>query len=174
MHGTDVRRSLEGCDLAGYNLKRFDLKVLIREFARCGIDFDLTGRSIIDVQEIFFNKEPRDLGAAVKFYLDREHEQAHSAEADVLATARILEAMIPRYGLPQASDQLAAAFADPTAIDIEGFFQRRDGVIYFAKGKHQGKPAAPERAYLHWMLDLGDFLPDARRVCRQLLNPSEE
>ncbi len=164
------------CDIAGYNLKRFDLQVLSHELSRCGLELDLEFRAVVDVQEIFFQKEPRDLASALRFYLGPgETHSAHSAEGDVLATAKILNAMIERYQLPQAFDQLAASVKDPEEIDIGGNFKRRaDGVIVFNFGKHLGKPAAEERGYLHWMLDKGDFLPDTRRICRRILNPCEE
>ena len=41
---------------------------------------------------IFHKKEPRDLTAAVRFFLDREHAGAHGAEADVIASIDVLEA----------------------------------------------------------------------------------
>src|SRR5262245_4490625 len=80
---------LDGCDLCGYNLKRFDLRVLVAEFERAGLTFDLEGRSIIDPMQIFHHYERRDLGAAVQFYLNRDQENGHSAESDVAATADV-------------------------------------------------------------------------------------
>ncbi|MCA1790572.1 MAG: 3'-5' exonuclease, partial [Thioalkalivibrio sp.] len=69
---------LEGCDLSGFNVRTYDIPMLVAEFKRCGIDFSLQGRRIIDVQNIFHCEEPRDLSAAARFYLGRDHEEAHS------------------------------------------------------------------------------------------------
>ncbi len=74
---------LDGCDLCGFNLKRFDLKLLIAEFNRIGCDFPRDGRSIIDPLEIYHDRERRDLSTAVQFYCGRDHEGAHCASADV-------------------------------------------------------------------------------------------
>ena len=87
---------LEPCDLAGFNLRRFDVPMLLCEFGKCGLSFDVKNRKMIDVQMIFHREEPRDLGAAVRFYLSRELEDAHSALADIRATAAILTAQLDR------------------------------------------------------------------------------
>src|SRR5690242_8632899 len=60
---------LDGCDLCGFNLKRFDLRVLYCEFARAGRRLPLEGRALVDPMEIFHRREPRDLNAAVRTYL---------------------------------------------------------------------------------------------------------
>ncbi len=70
---------LEPCDLAGFNLRRFDLPLLLAEFTRAGITFDPRSRRLLDMQVIFHREEPRDLSAAAKFYLGREHQEAHTA-----------------------------------------------------------------------------------------------
>src|SRR5262249_38787031 len=88
---------LDGCDLCGFGLKRFDLPILCSEFARSGRTFVLEGRAIIDTLEIYHACEPRDLSAAVRYFLGREHDGRHSAEADVLATVEVLDAMAGRY-----------------------------------------------------------------------------
>jgi DNA polymerase-3 subunit epsilon len=98
---------LDPCDLAGFNLRRYDLPMLLSEFRRAGITFETSGRKLVDVQVIFHREEPRDLGAAVKFYLGRELEDAHSALADIRATAAVLTAQFDRYpNLPRDIDGL--------------------------------------------------------------------
>ncbi len=81
------------CDLSGFNSNRFDIPLLVEEFLRAGIDFDLRDRLFIDTQNIFHKMEPRNLRAAYKFYCDEELIGAHSAEADTLATYEILKAL---------------------------------------------------------------------------------
>ena len=88
---------LEGADLAGFNIIRFDVPVLVEEFLRAGIDFDISNRKLVDAQRIYHLMEPRTLSAAYKFYCSKELEGAHGAEADTLATYEVLKAQIERY-----------------------------------------------------------------------------
>ena len=88
---------LTNCDLAGFNSNKFDVPVLVEEFLRADIDFDLRNRKLIDVQNIFHTMEPRNLTAAYKFYCEKPLINAHSAEADTLATYEIFNAQIARY-----------------------------------------------------------------------------
>src|SRR5262249_37578711 len=153
---------LDDCDLCGFNLKRFDLPLLYTEFGRAGCSLPLDGRALIDPQEIFHAYEPRDLAAAVRFYLGREHEDDHTAAGDVLATAAVLDAMLARYAdLPRDVAGLHAHFKDPDAVDAGGFFTRVAGQIRFAKGKHRGQPldfiARTSPDYLDWMLGADFF-----------------
>lgn len=84
-------------DLAGYNAIKFDIPLLVEEFLRSEVDFDLKNRKLVDVQNIFHKMEPRNLSAAFKFYCNKELENAHSAEADTRATLEILKAQLDRY-----------------------------------------------------------------------------
>ena len=84
-------------DLAGYNSDRFDIPMLMEEFARHGFEFGMTNRKSIDVQKIFYKMEPRTLVAAYKFYCDKNLEMAHDAMADVRATVDVLAGQINRY-----------------------------------------------------------------------------
>jgi len=169
----DLLTRLDGCDLCGFNVKRFDLPLLYNEFRRAGRSFPLDGRAVIDPQEIFHAYEPRDLTAAVRFYLGREHADARGAAADVRATAAVLDAMLGRYAdLKRDVDGLHAQFRDPDAVDSAGFFTRVAGEIRFAKGKHRGQPldfvARNSPDYLQWMLGQ-DFFEDAKAVARDAL-----
>ena len=88
---------IEGCDLAGFNSNRFDIPMLAEEFLRAGVDVDLNRRKFIDVQTIFHKMEQRNLTAAYKFYCNKDLTNAHSAEADTMATYEVLKAQLDRY-----------------------------------------------------------------------------
>jgi DNA polymerase-3 subunit epsilon len=160
-------------DLAGFNIRRFDLPLLEREFRDCGLDLGSAGRRIIDVMTIFHRMERRDLAAAVRFYLGRDLAAAHSAEADVAATAEVLGAQLERYSeLPRTVDALDRWLrppARPGALDAQGKFVWRGGEAVLAFGKHQGKALreiardAPD--YLQW-IEQSDFPEDARAIAR--------
>ncbi len=169
----DLLRHLEGCDLCGYNLKKFDLRVLYAEFQRAGLTLSLEGRAILDPMEIFHRREPRDLAAAVRRYLGREHEEGHTAAGDVRATAAVLDAMLDHYpDLPRKAGELHAHLADPRAADAAGVFRRIEGQLRFNVGQYRGQALeavatnAPD--YLEWMLR-ADFLEDAKNLIRAAL-----
>lgn len=163
---------LAAADLAGYNLA-FDLRVLSAEFARSGLAFDLTGRAAVDPMRVFHRREPRDLAAAVAFYLGRPHPAAHSALADAAAAAAVLDAQLARYpDLPRTPADLHRLL---TPADLGGRFRPADGGLVFTFGKWAGRPlaevAARDPAYLRWML-AADFLPDAKAAVRDALDRS--
>ena len=93
----EIALFFKGCDLAGYNSLRYDIPMLVEEFLRADVDFDIKNRRLIDVQNIFMKMEQRTLSAAYRFYLDKKLENAHGAEADTLATFEVLEAQLDKY-----------------------------------------------------------------------------
>jgi DNA polymerase III subunit epsilon len=165
---------LDGCDLCGYNLVRFDLRMILAECQRVGLDFPMAGRRLIDPCRIFHMREPRDLSAALRVYCGREHVGAHGAAADVLATLAVLEAQLDRYDdLPRNVGDLHDHLRDPKAVDLGGMFARRaDGAIEFAKGKCKGQLlgeiARTNPDYLQWMLR-SDFFDDTKALAREAL-----
>jgi len=156
-------------DLCGFNIHNFDLKILKAECARCGVEFPMEGRRIIDVQVIFHSREPRDLTAAVRFYTDREHRDAHGAAADAEATLDVLLAQLERYkdldrtaaGLDAASRRSLSRWVDP-----DRKLEWRDGQACLTFGKHAGKSLkdviAADPPYVDWILER-DF-PDALKA----------
>lgn len=162
-----VARSLatqiEGCDLAGFNSSRFDIPLLAEEFLRAGVDIDFSKRKFIDVQIIFHKKEQRTLEAAYKFYCGKTLEDAHSAEADTIATYEVLKAQLDRY--PDLVNDMSKLAEDYSFfndnVDLGGrIIRNEEGVEVFNFGKHKGKPVADilknEPSFYAWMMD-GDF-----------------
>ena len=165
---------LEGADLAGFNVRRFDVPLLERELRDCGLDLGLAARHVVDALTIYHRKEPRDLAAAVRLYLGREHEGAHEAAADLQATVEVLDAQLARYtDLPRDVAELAAWSRPSDAVDEAGKFVRRGRRVLFAFGKHSGRAleevAREERAYLEWIVG-SDFPEDAKRLVREALD----
>lgn len=173
----DLLSLLEDCDVAGTNIRRYDLPMLIAEFERCGLRFDPRGRRILDTQVVFYAEEPRDLTAAVRFYLDRDHEGAHGAEADALASADVLAAQVERYGLPTDLDELHARMDEtiPFETEVDRWWDTshedpREWV--FRRGKHKGERlgAYKVRSYLEWMATKADDMaPDVVEVAQNML-----
>ncbi len=117
-----VARILDGCDLAGFNISGYDLRLLQREFERAGVEFSVEGRAVVDDKQIFDAREPRNLEAACRFYLAEEHENAHSALADARMTWRLINAQLSRYDdLPRAPSGLNSLFN--RNVDSDGKFE---------------------------------------------------
>jgi DNA polymerase III subunit epsilon len=181
-HAKGLARFLDGCDLCGFNIRHFDLRVLAAEMDRSGVPLALTGRKFVDPMIIFHEREKRDLSAAVRFYCDRKHEGAHGAAADVLATVAILDAQIDLYHFPSVHgpcfDELHDLQTDPNALDLDGCFRRVDGVVMVAFGKkHNGRPLADvarqDPGYLKWMIG-ESFLTDAKAIANEALGRSRD
>jgi DNA polymerase-3 subunit epsilon len=168
-------RYLEGCDLGGYNLLRFDVPMLVEEFARAGLFFDIEDRNIVDVQRIFHQKEPRDLTAALAFYCGEMHLDAHGAEADVLATIRVLEGQYRQYNdLPQDMNALDTFCnpRDPDWADRSGRLKWENGSLTVNFGKNKGRTLKSmldeEPGFVRWMLR-SDFPRDTKAILEDVL-----
>lgn len=164
---------LAGCDLCGFNLPRYDLQVLHLEFRRAGVPFDLTGRAVVDVMAIYHKLHPRDLSAAVRQYCGRDHDGAHGAAADAVASLDVLEAMLlADPTMPREPRSLYEHFRDPGVIDSGGFFGRVNGEVRFRLGKYRGQSLAAVAAaapdYLRWMM-AQDFFEDTKAVVAEAL-----
>lgn len=160
-------------DLAGYNSNRFDIPMLMEEFGRVGIDFDIENRRIIDIQRIFFKMEPRNLKAALKFYCNKELEQAHNALADVYATIDVFKGQLKRYDGVTYEDENGALHESPIRNDMQAVFEfthdagmldvtqrlrlNEEGEIVFNFGKYMGQPVgevlSQDKQYYHWILN---------------------
>ncbi|MCZ2458877.1 MAG: 3'-5' exonuclease [Chitinophagales bacterium] len=157
----ELKQMLDGCDIAGYNSNRFDIPLLMEEFLRVQVEFDMKGRKLIDVQKIFHQMEQRTLSAAYKFYCNKKLEGAHSAEADAAATYEILLAQLERYpALGNSVDSVLKAIGEETIVDFARRFIFENGVEIFNFGKHKGRPVSEvlkaEPQYYDWMMK-GDF-----------------
>ncbi|MBT3379936.1 MAG: 3'-5' exonuclease [Lentisphaerae bacterium] len=166
---------LHDCDLAGFAIIRFDVPLLRREFSRAGIDFPPPNTRLVDAQRIFHLNEPRNLAAALRFYCDDDHANAHSADADVAATWRVLLGQLERYeDLPRGVDELDAFCnpRDPGALDAEGKIKWRgkDAVIAFGQksGMSLKRLAQDEPNYLKWILNK-DFSPEVKAIVRDAM-----
>jgi DNA polymerase-3 subunit epsilon len=157
----ELKQFLDGCDLAGYNSNRFDIPLLVEEFLRAEVEFEMKGRKMLDVQQIFYKMEPRTLSAAYQFYCQKSLENAHSAEVDATATLEILSSQVERYpALGNTVDSILKSVGEEQIIDFARRFVWENGVEVFNFGKFKGKPVAEvlrsEPQYYDWMMK-GDF-----------------
>jgi DNA polymerase-3 subunit epsilon len=169
----DIHAFLGGCDLAGYNSNKFDIPLLIEEFTRADINFDLSQRKLIDVQNIFHKMEQRTLSAAYKFYCDKSLENAHTAEADTLATYEVLVAQLEKYDSLKNDVDFLCQFSSITKnVDLAGrIVFNEKGEETFNFGKYKGKLVLEifkvEPSYYDWMMK-GDFATNTKNVITQI------
>lgn len=170
---------LEGCDFAGFNVLHFDLPLLVEEFLRVNVDFEIDNRKVIDAQKIFHLMEKRNLTAAYKFFCGKDLENAHSAAADTQATYEVLLGQIEKYEGQEVFDSLGNKLgkiendmnsvnrlSQNSMVDLAGRIILKDGVEVFNFGKHRGKPVTEvltnEPSFYDWMMK-GDFPLDTKR-----------
>ncbi len=169
----ELAEEFKGCDFAGFNSNKFDFPLLVEEFLRAGVEFDVENRKFVDAQRIFHMMEQRTLTAAYKFYCNKELVNAHSAEADTIATLEVLKAQIERYeNLENDVDFLHNFTKQDKNVDLAGrMVYNNDGVPVFNFGKHKGKPVQEvfktDFGYYDWMMN-GDFAEDTKRRLTQI------
>jgi len=180
----DLSKFLEGTDLAGFNCIKFDVPMLMEEFLRVGITFEVDKRKIIDAQRIFHLMEKRNLAAAYKFYCNKNLEDAHSAEADTNATLEVFEAQVQKYesmevvdglgnkiGIIENDMEVLHKLTKTDMIDLAGRMIEKNGEAYFNFGKHKGRKVTEilsnEPSYYDWIMN-GDFPLDTKRKLTEI------
>lgn len=181
----DYARFFDGADLAGFNILKFDVPMLVEEFLRNDIEFDYHRKKIIDAQKIFHLMEKRTLSAAYRFYVNKEFENSHTAEADTQATMEVLLAQVERYEGQEVTDGLNRKIGEikndietlhkitsTGMVDLAGrmiFNQKGEEIFNF--GKHKNKVVTEvfriEPPYYEWMMN-GDFPLDTKRKLTEI------
>ena len=172
----ELKQFIDNADLSGYNSNRFDIPLLMEEFLRAGIVLDMSNRRMLDVQTIFHMMEKRTLGAAYKFYCQKELTDAHSAEADASATWEILEAQLERYEhLGNTLETVLQFTGEEKFVDFARRFVMDNDVEVFNFGKHKGRCVAEvlkaEPQYYDWMMK-GDFPLHTKQKLTEIFNRS--
>lgn len=170
----EIKQFLDNCDLGGYNSNRFDIPMLMEEFLRIGMEFDMKGRRLLDVQKIYHMMEQRTLSAAYKFYCDKNLEGAHGAEADAVATCEVLEAQLVKYEqLGNTIDSILKFTGDDMIVDFGRRFTMFNGVEIFNFGKYKGRVVSEvlkqEPQYYDWMMK-GDFTLHTKQKLTEIFN----
>lgn len=175
-------------DLAGYNSNRFDVPMLMEEFARVGMEFDVSKRRLIDVQRIFYKMEPRTLRAAYRLYCGRELEDAHDALADVKATLEVFKGQLHAYEGKDLLDEEGHVVPAPIKNDMQALHDFTndlnfldatqklrmlpDGKVIFTFGKYANQEVKEvlrkERNYGHWIMEK-EFSSQVKQIIRQMM-----
>lgn len=169
----ELNQFLLNCDFAGFNSNKFDFPMLVEEFYRAGIDFEVSKRKFIDAQKIFHLMEPRNLSAAFKFYCSKDLDNAHSAKADTEATWEIIQSQLEKYSNLEPNIDFLHNFSGQNNLaDLAGRLVYNDKKeIVFNFGKHKGKRVEDvfktDYGYYDWMMQ-GDFPLQTKKVLTQI------
>lgn len=166
----DIAEKFKGCDIGGFNSNYFDIPMLVEEFIRAGVDFNISDCQFVDVQNIYHKMEKRNLSAAYKFYCDKDLEAAHTALADTKATYEVLQAQLDKYdGQLENNVSFLSVFSRRNNnVDLAGrVVYNEEGVEIINFGKHKGHPVAEvlrkEPGYFNWIMQ-GDFTQNTKQV----------
>ncbi|MDX2278045.1 MAG: 3'-5' exonuclease [Saprospiraceae bacterium] len=180
-------------DLAGYNSNRFDVPMLMEEFARVGMEFDLSKRRLIDVQRIFYKMEPRTLKAAYRLYCGKELEDAHNALADVRATLDVFKGQLHAYENKDLLDEDGNIIPAPIKNDMQALHTftndlnfldatqklrvQPDGKVVFNFGKYNGQSVkevlAKDKNYYFWIQEK-EFSSQVKQIIKQMMKEIEK
>jgi DNA polymerase III subunit epsilon len=181
----DYARFMEGADLSGFSILKMDVPLLVEEFLRAGVDFDYQRKKIIDAQKIFHLMEKRTLKAAYRFYIQKELEESHTAEADAEASMEVLLAQVSLYDGQDVTDlsgkkigeirndmEVLSKLISADMVDLAGrMIKNEKGEEIFNFGKHKSKRVTQvfkeEPAYYDWMMN-GDFPQDTKRKLTEI------
>jgi DNA polymerase-3 subunit epsilon len=188
----EIYNFIGNADLTGYNSNRFDIPMLMEEFDRVGIEFSIDNRRTIDVQRIFYKMEPRNLKAAVRFYCNKEMENAHDALADVYATIDVFKGQLEKYRGVDYEDDDGNITPTPVTNDMQVVHDFTndlryvdatqkmkydvDGSIVFSFGKYNGKPVgetlSKDKQYFNWILNK-EFSSQVKQIVKRLVREYE-
>lgn len=158
--------------IAGYNV-RFDIQVLMSEFHRLGIKWDISGLMIVDPMVTLRVMEPRDQSSVYKYYTGKTLDCAHDAKADITATLEIARAQIEKYDTVSTAEDMWRLSEPENMCDLAGKFKMKDGTPVFTFGKHMGEPIANHIGFLQWMLSK-DFPQNTKDWINEFLNSYEQ
>ena len=172
-YSNEIYQFIKGCDLAGFNAIKFDIPILVEELIRADIDFDFSRIRMIDSQVIYHKKEPRNLTAALKFYCNKDLENAHSALDDTIATYEVFKAQLDRYDdLEPNMDFLSEYTKRNNNLDFAGKIRiDSDNDAIFAFGKYAGQKVTnvfkSDKGYYSWIMK-GDFPEYTKKIFTKL------
>jgi len=169
----EIYQFIKGCDLAGFNAIKFDIPILVEELIRADIDFDFSQIRMVDSQIIYHKKEPRNLSAALKFYCNKNLENAHSALDDTIATFEVFKAQLDKYDdLEPNMDFLSEYTKRNNNLDFAGKIRiDADNDAIFAFGKYTGQKVVEvfksDKGYYSWIMK-GDFPEYTKKIFTNL------
>ena len=186
-----MNKFLVGCDFVGFNISYFDLKFLSEEFSRAGVEFTLLGRKVIDISNVYYAMEPRDITAAASFYCGKTINKL-SSEPTVDMYFEIINKMMERYSGKNFTDKKGTEHKieatvesinslfnkNKKQLDIEGNIVLNDANRpVFTIGKYKDKAVSDsllnDNNYYEWLVDVSKFPADTKLVIRKIVEKAK-
>ena len=169
---------LENCDIAGFGIERFGLPLLQAEFERNDVEFEISGRIVVDAMTIFHRLEPRNLASAYSRFVGGSKSDAVDDAQGARDVFSILQGEVSSSRSVPVVPTALAAWAkgiDDTAIDREGKFvwsEEGDALVNF--GKHRGERlidvVGNDLPYLKWVAGSDDFDGEVRKIAESAVD----
>lgn len=167
---------IKDCDLAGFNINKFDVPLLMEELLRTDLELDHMNTELIDVFVIHNRLNPRDLSSVYKLWTNKDLDKAHMASVDVDATIEVFASMLTsenKEEIPLDTKELDiyCKYDNAESLDFNGKFVRIEGKTYFTFGQHNGLLCSEHKTYLQWILNPSSgFSADVRIIAKMILN----
>lgn len=177
-HIPAILEFIEGCIFAGYNIRKFDIPLLVNELKRNGIKYadQYYKYPMMDAMVLYSKFRERTLSAAYQDLTGKQmSEDAHNAMVDVKATWEVLMKLAQRYADIDGDgsiDRMVSESTPQDMLDFAGKLKEVDGKIIYTFGKHMNKgvlDTLDTRSYARWMLK-SDFPNDTKEILKELLN----
>ena len=162
---------LSGADIGGYNSDNYDVPLLMQEFSRAGIVYDVADVSFIDVLKIERAVNSHRLEETYKRYTGNTLGEAHDALADAKATLSVLQHQFEsnKDVLPENIQELDTfCQGDNKRVDVSGKLYEKEGAVYWSFGKHQHQLVRETLDYAQWVLN-ADFPENTKQVLREII-----
>lgn len=159
----------EGCDLAGFNIKFFDIPMLAEHFSRCGLAFPSPDARFIDSCTLYKAKERRTLEAGYRFYCGKEMVGAHNAEVDVNVCHEVLLGQMKMYGM--TIEEIISSCKTDSRVDWDGkIILDKDGDYVYNFGKnYKGRKVKEDISFAEWMLSQDWITKNTKAVIKRVL-----
>lgn len=169
----EIARFVEGCDIGGHNVTKFDIPMLITEMGRAGVYFSVEKRRIVDTLTIYRSQHASSLTTIYREYYKTDPKYAmHDSYGDTCAAIDIYKAMVRVYKLDRA--EIDKICSNGKRIDMRGLFVfDDDGDIRIGKGRYKGQRVEDiDVTYLKWVFEDSDFPAETKSLairCYQYL-----
>lgn len=162
---------LNGIPWSGYNIKRFDVPLILKEFERLGEEPPkFTG--LIDSRDIFEKQFSFKLENAYRFYCGKElGDDAHTAIFDARASMEVLKQQIKAdegLVMKELEKKDIEEMSLSELLEISSKFIVKESKVIFKFGKYAGEEAETRPDYLEWMIK-GEFDRAEKLIAKALL-----
>lgn len=161
-----------GCDVGGHYCTSFDIPILYESFLRAGLVWNFRELKVYDTYTIYKKFNSGKLGELYKRYTGKDLENAHTADADTMATLEVYKYQVENgQELEDSELKVYSERLDIMGNFLIGYKPNGEKYIYIPFGKYKGKPVEEiDQSYLEWIANNEEGFPmDTRNYARQLI-----